>query len=578
MSATIPEGVENAKTPNEIAEATDRLREFDAPQAIEPLAQLSRRAPGWLVIQSGLIVTTTIELVGLAVATGLVTIEVWLISTIVNWFLRTFYPDWVGLWWSIWALMVALWLWRDTRLRGLLGDARFALPRDEFTWVWLILLWPLRVFAGALRLCVALGFLSLMLAPTLTGLIFIVSVSADRQVRGLLNQEDLLGYGVVAGAILVLFSLFILSDWPRHVLPILRQESFKQKLKRLLLAFLIAVGLGLFVRGVSPVNGDVNGLTAGVVFFPLFGWFLRVRAASHPFQLDWVKHLTVSFTERQSRFLKLTLFLLGLLGTGAVIVTVADSWGSIRPFVPETWLKELREWFQHNMDARIGVYNIVEPWIVGLIVGGILSGFQLVYLTGWGIRVAQPFAWPFFSLRRSAHDLMARLRARLAISRAVQFHRERNLRLIGRRGELAICREHLARFESLQARLAYGRRWEYWWCRVCHSDTQAFTGVRVMRGVFDQDMTEKVLQNGDTLLVNLLPQSDGKTAPMPLDLQEVYVGTVKDLHDVEKFIVNYQNARPPVTAPKLKQIKLRIDRDAHLDENVERMLIQSFHT
>jgi hypothetical protein len=93
-----------------------------------------------------------------------------------------------------------------------------------------------------------------------------------------------------------------------------------------------------------------------------------------------------------------------------------------------------------------------------------------------------------------------------------------------------------------------------------------------VRGVLNQNMTEREVQQGQVLMVNLLLRLDSQSAPMPLDLDEVEIGHVDDQHDIEMFVAHYQNFGAPVKTPTLKQIKLKINADSNLTDNIERML------
>lgn len=110
-----------------------------------------------------------------------------------------------------------------------------------------------------------------------------------------------------------------------------------------------------------------------------------------------------------------------------------------------------------NVNPGVANYAVLEPRLVRLIMGSAVSALALVYFSRWGIRLARPCAWPFFWLRRGALNLMVRIRARVALGAAIRHHRERNRRLVGREGRLAVCRDHLTRFKSQTAKLAYGR-------------------------------------------------------------------------------------------------------------------------
>lgn len=572
MSISIPDWIEKARKPDEIIRAAVELQQIDAPQAIEPLARLSRLSQGWLMILLNLMITILVALVSLIIATSVLLVGVRLIFTVINSFLITFFPDWMRLWWASWGILISIWLWSDHRLRGLLIDNRFALPLEEFTWIWVVLLWPFRALAGVLRLSVALSFLTLMLALPIIALTFTSQTWMEWKVVEPITQFDPLTHGFIAGATYLLFGLWVFSDNIRKSAPAHRPKLVKRKLVRFLLAAVIATGLGLLVRRVSPASQDLAGLLSGGIFFTIsYRWFSVLAYASSA-NATWLEIFKVHISKKQIRFLKFTLFLLGLLGIGIVIIRIAENEEIIRSLIPGLWFRNLEEWFRHNVDTRREVYTTLEPWLASLIGGATVSTFALVYLTGWGIRLARPFAWPFFWLRSSAKDMVLRIRVRSAVRRAIRHHRQRNHRLVDGHGSRAICREHLARFEVRQTRLSYWRQWKYWQCPLCKSDQQAITRVRVMRGVFDQRMKEPLHQEGEILLVNLLNRSDN----LPLDLREVYVVQVDNQYDLETFVITYQNFAPPIKVPKLKQIRLLIDPAAHLNENTERMLKRAF--
>jgi len=574
-NASIYTSVKEAKTPEQIIKAAHDLLDVDAPQAIEPLAHLNRIAPGWIVTLLSLASTVLVSLIGFAVAVGLIVPAIWYIFAAFSKFLLVAFPERMFLWWLGLVGLLSLWWWRDSRLRGLLDDRRFVLSANEWPQACLVVLWPCRMLAIALRMCVAFAFLILMLALPLVGLVVVVATLEYKVAHGLLDPLDPLTYGIVAGAILVLLGLFVYSDWPREA-GLRRHETIRQKLTRLGSAAVIGTIPAMLVYWQSPVNRELLGLASGFGFFMLFKWFLGMKSSSQPFDLRWARRLDFHMSERQAHFLKFMLFLLSLLGAGVVIMQVVERWALLRPEIPVEWLKSMRNLFGYGLGSQS--HLTLEPLLVGCFSAGILYILGLVYWTGWGTRLACPFAWPFFWLRKALENLLIRIRARIAVRHAIQRHRNRNNRLVGGRGELAVCRKDLARFESRQAHLSYLRRWRYWWCRVCKSDAHVFVGVRAIRGVFDQSMTESVLQKDDVLLVNLLPKSDGKIEMMPLDLQEVQVSYADNPYSVEEFIVAYQNLVAPVNVPKLGQMRLVIEPSANLDANIRRMLARTFRT
>ncbi len=575
MTITLPDW-ERAQTPVDIERAAKELQEVDAPQAIEPLACLNRRAPGWLVIQLSLIVTLLVTFVGWGITLGMAAGGVWLIFTTLHQLLRFFYPEWAAVWWIGWTGFVVLWLWGDERLRGLLQDGRFALPRDVFTLSGVIMLWPCRMLAGAMRLCVALSFLTLTLVLPLTALLVIVQAwSLWRAGEMSAVQAELLTYGFAAGGLYLLFGLFVFSDWPREA-TMARSVSTRRKLLRVFWAALMAAGLGLLVRTLSPVNQDLTGLAAGVILFIVILRFINARSANSPVDFAWVKQVKgVTLTARQKRFLRLTLFMLGTLGMGVVVMTVVGRWNEVRLLLPLPWLIQVSEWYRASVDERLAGYEALAPWTNGFVIAGIACLLALVYLSGWGIRLARPFAWPFFWLRKAVEDLLVRLRARLAVGAAIRHHRARNRRLAGKHGNQAVCREHLARFKAQQAQLSYRRKWRYWWCPECRSDAQAIQGIRRIRGVFDQNMTDPLWSEAGVLHVNLLHCAD-KRLPLPRDLQEIHVDYVADPYEIEAFTVAYQDFAARNKAIYLKRIRLKIEPTANLEESTARLLKRTF--
>jgi hypothetical protein len=540
---SIPTWVSDARKPTEIEQAANYLGSLDSLDAIEPLARLSCHLPGWLSIQLGLIVTAVASLGGFVVASFLTAMEIWLVAVTLRGLLQTLYPDWADLWWIGWGLLLAIWLWYDPRLRELVRDERFVLRREQLTSVCLIILWPFRVLAQVLRLCVALGFLTLMLSPPLMALPIIAEAWDKWQVRGLLSPQEPLTYCFVAGAVYLVFGLFVCGDWPRRARTARRRDLARLTWKQILLAIAIAFVLAMSVRALTPIYRNWAGSMSGIIYFLLWLRWSREWSFTDPLDFSWIKRVSLTLSRKQVRFLRFTLLLSALIGISGLISSVLTNYakGSRGPSI-------------------------------GLVIT--LCGLALVYPFGLGIRLARPVAWPFFWLRRSVENLLEQVRAHLAVRRAVQYHRARNRKLVGERGSRAVCREHVARFEPRRVQLSYGRQWIYWRCRVCHRDEQAIPDVHVVRGVFDAKMIERLRLEGKTLLVNLLDQSGS----FPCDLQEVCVKQVSDPHDVERFVVAYRNFASPVKIPRLKQIKLEIVADVHLGASAERMLRDNFRT
>jgi len=338
-------------------------------------------------------------------------------------------------------------------------------------------------------------------------------------------------------ALYVLFGLFVFGDWPRrrHVSTRPTTASVWVLLLRLSLALLVAFGLGVAVAHLSPRNGAIAGRVAGTLYFLLWYRWLKAWRVEGPRDLRRLKGVRIGLVPRQVRFLRVNLGLLALLGLAIVGLQQG----------PEIAL-------------RLGVAACIYP-------------------IGLGISLAKPLAWPVFWLRRNAERMVVRIRARLAIGRAVKAHRLRNRALVGKPARHALCRTHLARFEPRRARFAYGRHLSFWSCRQCHSDAAAIPGAAIVRGVFDGELVDvDIAQQDKVLLVNLLKA--GISLPLPLELAEVYVATVSDPHDIERFVVAYQNATFPVEAPGLHEIKLTIAPDADLDLNIQNLLRSRFRS
>jgi hypothetical protein len=303
-----------------------------------------------------------------------------------------------------------------------------------------------------------------------------------------------------------------------------------------------------------------------VFFFWLFNWFLRARSSGSAGAFDWRAALKrVQITSRQVRFVKFLLLVSGVLGIGTLALELAGR----REIMEERWLVA---WAQ-LVTGSVGYPGRPPTVIVAVAAAVSLGVLALVYALGLGVVLARPAAWPYFALRKEALAMMQRLRARQAIREALRHHRARSREKVAGRGDRAVCREHLASFEPQWAKLSYGRRWRYWWCRLCRSDQAAFTNVRVILGVFNHTMDEPVQQVGDTLRINLL-----KRSVIPIDLHEVVVERVDDQHAVEEFVVAYQSYTPPVKKTRLKDVRLRVEPDSGLDDNRERLLRREFRT
>jgi hypothetical protein len=568
MSNDIPVSVHQAWTPEAIQAAAKELEKVDSLAALEPLAELDRRAPGWVFIELGLIARTLAAFITGSLAALALGYVVATLGTILLGLTQTFYPEHYRTWWLAWVGLVALALWRDRRWRGLLDDSRFDLPRTTFTWLGAGLLWPLRILARTGRLLVAGLFLTGATAPVLFGLWTLAAVVGQTDFHGDTDQDTLRKLGLSAAALLLTFGLFVFSEWPSQ-----RSEPKPPPTARTIgLRFVTALawgaGLGWLVWQARPELSLGPGVVSGVFFCGLFSWYFAARTPLSPLNLKWLAGLRhARITQGQIRFGYFLIGLLAFLGLGCLVFEVVIHWEALQA-TTRLWLILLEQ------AALSGpIEPAAWPLVTGLALSLGLSFLAALHLTGLSLLVARPAAWPFFWLRSALFDLLQRLRARLAVRDAIRLHKQRNLQRVGLRGDLAVCREHLARFERKEAQLSYGRRWAYWRCRVCGKDDYAFTSVRTLQGVFDETLREPIAQSGSVLRVNLATQS-----PMPLDLQEVVVTSVDHEHAVEAFVAAYQNYVPPVKTPRLKDIPLRIEGQAALSENTERLLRRTFRT
>lgn len=575
MSDQIPYDVENASTPQQIIEAAQHLSGVDSVRAIETLARLNRRASGWLVMILGFLSSSAFALIVFVVMSAVVVGLVWGIFSLINWFLRAFYLEWLEVWWLGWAILIALWLWRDTRLRHLIMDKRFRFNVNDLGWFWVALLYPFRLAAVVMRLCVALDFLTLMLSLPLTAFIAIARVWERWQWKETGVYTDLITLGFAAAGLYLLFGLWVFSKWPRN-----RAQSHSVSAKGNLISLGMALGLatllGALLWIVSPTHEEVTGVLTAIFFLFLFSWFLQNRSSQNAFDFQWRKLVVVRLSQNQLRFLMFTLFVLEVIGAGVVAVTLGENWLRVRSLIPQSVLLTIAQWLVFDLGILPGAYRVLEGWIVGAVIAVFLGALAMIYVVGLGIALALPFAWYFFWLRESVENFLVRFRARQMVRRAIRHHRKRQRRLVAGRGDLAVCKNDLARFESKHASLSYGRTWQYWQCRVCKSDASAYTGVRVVRGIFDGVMTEGERQAKGVLLINLSLRADSKNTPMPLDLEEVHVEVIEDQHDIENFMVAYQNYHFPVKAPKINEIEIVVDPRVNLDENIERMLVKNF--
>jgi hypothetical protein len=560
---TIPNWVQEAKGPKNIKRAANYLRDIDAVAAIEPLAQLSRRTPGWLGTFFAFFIGGVTSLALFALISVILIGAIWLLGRAAIGLVCYFYPDWgqallIGL-----ILLFGLWLWHDDRLRNLLYVKKFEITDKELTHVGLILLWPFRALAKTLRLSIALLFLTTTLMLPLACLPIIGTLWNLWQQQGGMKHDNLLTYGFVAAFLYLLFGLFIFGNWPRRTRTTRWRNLKKANWKQALMASIIAIMLGLTVWSISPTHRNWAGLASGIIYFLLWVRWFREWRFTDPFDFSWIKNVNCALTDKQIKFLKFNLFVLGVFG--GTVITINVLWG---------WNIFNHSAFSDNLQNTLFPYVQDTELRVGTGVRIALGIYVLasIYPTGLAVRLAKFPAWPFFWLCRAINKLVVRVRANLAVHRAIKHHRVRNRKLVGKRGRQAVCKKHLARFKRRKARLSYQRRWIYWTCRMCQDDQHAIANIRNMQGVFDTEMDKRIRVDGDSLLVNLLDQIDNP----PLDLQEVYVKRVENPYDIERFLVAYQNLKNPVEIPDLKRIRLLIAPEADLDLNIKRMLRDNF--
>ena len=543
-----------------------RLQALDSLDAIRSLAELSRRVPGWLTILTSAVLVILIVLVvfvlGIFLAGGALAI---LVRGLQGFVILT-YPDDKIIWSGFFVLLMAWYLWRNTRWRELLEDTRFDLSPVTLNWLWLGILWPMRILAEMLRLSVALLILTLVLAPIASALTVIVQMAIHWQIFRFTYLNFPVSLAFAAGALYLILGL--LRGWRKDTHLRWRPRGTHPTWIQVGMAAGIASLLGGLVAILAPIHKALAGGITGLLYFLLWSCWLTDWQIATPRQLLRRPRLEISLSETQRRFLGFTVFLLWIGGLLVMGYHIADHWFAFRGWLPGAFVDHLRQQLCGNMSSRDCV--VLEPWLVGRRMIGYLvlaGGIRLVSLD---LVLARPFAWPFFALRAAAETMTIRVRAQLAVYDAIRHHRHRNRELVGRRGRYALCREHLARFKPRYVRMAYGMRWRYWSCRHCNSDVHAMSGVKILRGVFDQEMqTSLKYQGNEIVLVNLLD-----TTKIPLDLQEIFVIQVNDDHDIENFITHYENfyAAKTIKIPGLHQIRLYLSPEANLGDNQRNML------
>lgn len=546
-------------------ESARRLQRLDSLDAIPQLARLSRRTPGWLAILTSAALAILLALAGFALCSRLAFGGLLALTRALQSFVILAYPGYKTVWGGCFVALLALRLWRNNRWRELLKDDRFVLSADVMNPLWVALLWPLRIAAEVLRLCVALLFQALVTAPQATAISAILRAAVRWQAGTLEYPKPLVTIGFTAGALYLILGL--LRGW-RVDSTSLRwrpKESHPSQMQTVVAA-IIAIMSGFIVAHLAPVHKAAAGSIAGLLYFLLWMCWLVDWSITAPRKLLQRPKLGLSLSKAQVRFLEFTLFLLWIVGLFMMSYYITEHWAMFRYALPGFFVMYLQRW---SCDALTrSTCLALEPWLMG----GAMIGFVIVAasmrLLRLDLALARPFAWPFFAIRTAIERMTARVRARTAIIAAVRHHRARNRALVGKRGQMAICGEHLARFKRRQVRLAYGLRWRYWSCRYCDSDVHAIPNIAVLRGAFDQDMQECLEQEGDVLVVNLL-----RSNAIPLDLQELLVARVEDDHDIEKFITAYENqCLNSQGIPELSRIRLRISPQSNLGDNQRNML------
>jgi len=549
-------------------ETARRLQGLDSLDAIPQLAQRSRRFPGWLTILTAAALVILLALATFTLCSGLAFSALWIVARALQGFVTLTYPGYKTVWVGCFVALLAQNLWQDERWRELLQDKHFELSARTLNRLWTGILWPLRIAAEMLRLFVALSFLALILAPGATAITAIVRAAIRWQMGAGDYPEPWTLIGFTAGALYLILGLFL--SFRRKVKARWRPKKTRPSWMQAGMAAGIAAASGLIVMVLAPDHKAAAGGVAGALYFLLWSCWLVDWNINTPRQLLRRPHLGKLLSEDQTGFLSFTSFLLWLVGLLLMNYHIAAHWHALHAWLPGVITAELqRQICSVLSEIPCGA---LQPWQIAQLMGRLIMGYLftvgLARLINLDLALARPFAWPFFAIRAAAEHMMARVRARLAILAAVRHHCRRNQALVGKRGQRAVCREHLARFKLRQVRLAYGLRWRYWSCRYCSSDAHAIPNVAVLRAAFDQDMQDLLKQEGDVLAINML-----RHATLPLDLQEIFVARVEDDHDVEKFITTYENHRNgAMRIPELSHIRLRISPESNLGDNQRNML------
>ena len=536
-----------------------RLEDIDSLEAIPPLARLSRRVPGWLTILFSAVLTTLPMLLIWALLIGLFFHALTVITRALQGFVITVYPDYSIVWVGIFITFSAHRLWFNDRWRDVLDDPRFNLLPGELGWLWMGLLWPLHILAKMLRLGVALLVLALVLALPTTTLTSLVQIS------GSWRTEPMVMLGFTAGLLYLILGL--LRGWRRDARLRWRPKGTRPSKNQWLIAIIIAIVMGGIVAYLSPVHKLVAWGVSGWLYFLVWSLWLPDLDITHPRQLSKIARLEISFSQTQTRFLAFVFLVLWIAGGTITVYLIATHWTALQAWFPNTFINRMQQLCHRALSPTACVARL--PWQVSFRISNYLIIAAVLRLLNLDLPLAQLFIWPFFTLRTIAQTMTARVRAQLAVWRAIHRHRRRNRDLVGKRGRQALCRQHLARFKRRKVRLAYGIRWYYWSCRQCDTDVLAISGVKTLRGVFDLAMKTD-LKEGEITQVNLL-----NPANAPLDLQEIYVAQIKDDHDIESFITRYENFYQANIRkiPPLSRIKLHIASDSNLGDNQRNMLV-----
>lgn len=164
-------------------------------------------------------------------------------------------------------------------------------------------------------------------------------------------------------------------------------------------------------------------------------------------------------------------------------------------------------------------------------------------------------------------------RLRDMLDTAFDSHRQRNHKRIDGNGGRAFCQDHLVRFNLQQAGPV-----SFWWCPVCSDDAPAYTGVRIVRGVLDEELTVAHKQENDVLLISLLHWLNGGQSDTPPVWQEVFIGKLSNSHDIELFITHYQTLQAQNLWTSLHSMRCVTRPDVELDSNILRLIRSAFNT